>query len=1532
MPFDVRVFTEKPNLDLIKANPPKKDDWIFLAKHYCVTVKAGMTKNEIRASVVNSLVLLKLLPEEALELCKSDSDKRLSEHFQNLEATSREVLKEESDRQFQIEKLKLEKEKLALEKEKLDRELELAWLKGQQPDDHSLPDSPAFDLTKVSRLVPRFDESDPDVFFRQFEKTATTLSWPKEFWTILIQTVLTGKGALVYSNLAVEESKDYDLVKRTILAAYELTAEGYRQQFRKLQKHPDKTYVEFANDKCRAFMKWINSCLVKDFDTLCNLMVLEEFKRCIPVDIRLYIEDREITLLKKAAIAADSYSLSHKPKNQSGGGRNFNVKSVSVGSPEAQIGTNSKFSQYNVAKNAKNDLFCSYYKKAGHSISDCWSKNCKQSKHYDPSKNKSTESKSQALMNINIQPVENRSVESEGNSKDEIAEEQLDKEDLYEGFKFGGKVSLVKGDPSVNVTILRDTGGTQSVLVGSCLPGIEKALTEEKVYIRDFSGISLLPLARVYLVSDLVSGFVNVAVSSKPLPVSGVQFLLGNDLAGNLVVPDPIVVEKPLLEDPSADLVREFPDIFPSCVVTRSQSRKADKNVPEGKSKLDVYQLPISKESLIEAQKNDPTLSGLLSKAVDTKDRVTTNPGFYFEGGVLMRKFRPVDCPSEEWSETCQVVLPNSFREDVIHMAHDRIQGHLGVYKTFQNVLAHFFWPKMKSDVSKYIKSCHICQVVGKVNKPIPPAPLAPIPVVSVPFYKVIVDCVGPLPRSKKGNQYLLTIMCSMTRYPEAIPLRNIKSKSVVQALLKFFTYFGVPKIIQHDQGSNFTSKLFAEVMKGLGINQCLSTAYHPESQGALERFHQTFKTMIKKYCLETQSEWDEGYQYLLFAVRESKNESLQYSPFELLFGRQVRGPLRIFKESLLNGDSSGEVQSFSQYFQKLKSTLSRVHAIAVENLKESQEKMKSNYDRKTEVRTFQPGEKVLVLIPVSNGPFEAKYSGPYTVKEKVDDLNYIINTPDRRKRTRKVHVNLIKGYYDRATEADSLNNSVSGTQFNLNLSNSVPICTVSGDVDFGLNGCDYPVNNSQFLVNFKEKSNHLVGNQAHDLLCLFDKYNDVVKDSPGLCTIMKHDVVLTEGAIPIKQSPYRLNPQKRHRMKEAVQYLLENGLAEPCFSPWASPCLLALKEDGSDRLCTDFRKVNQVTVTDSFPLPRLDDLIDSVGNAKFVTKIDLQKGYYQVLLTPKASEISAFVTPDGLYKYLRMPFGMKNAPGTFQRIINFVIRDLNGIFAYLDDLIIVSETWSEHIEKLHNLFSRLSEAGLTINLKKCVFGGATVTYLGHEVGQGMLKPKSAKIDAILNFPVPTDRKSPMHFLGMAGFYRCFCRNFSNVVAPLTALLSPKKPYQWSQDCQQAFENVKLLLSTDPVLRSPDFSRPFELHVDACDYGAGAVLFQRDATGFLHPVSYFSSKFKKHQFSYATIEKEALSLVLALEHFRYFLHDSPYPVCIRTDHNPLRFINKMQNSNQRLMRWAIMLQEYNLEIYHIKGTENIIPDTLSRSG
>ena len=232
------------------------------------------------------------------------------------------------------------------------------------------------------------------------------------------------------------------------------------------------------------------------------------------------------------------------------------------------------------------------------------------------------------------------------------------------------------------------------------------------------------------------------------------------------------------------------------------------------------------------------------------------------------------------------------------------MSGHLGIKKTLQRIMNHFYWPSMRSDVQDYCKSCHTCQMVGKPNQKIPKARLKPIPAFEEPFSRIIVDCVGPLPKTRSGNEYLLTLMCASTRLPEAIPLRNIKAKTIVKALEKFLCFVGLPKSIQSDQGSNFMSGTFQQMMLELGTTQYRSSAYHPESQGALERFHQTLKNMIRTYCHDTEKDWDEGIHLLLFAAREAVQESLGFNPFELVFGHNVRGPLKLLKEKLLANDN----------------------------------------------------------------------------------------------------------------------------------------------------------------------------------------------------------------------------------------------------------------------------------------------------------------------------------------------------------------------------------------------------------------------------------------------------------------------------------------------------------------------------------------------------------------------------------------------------------------------------------------------------
>ncbi|XP_076058600.1 uncharacterized protein LOC143035618 [Oratosquilla oratoria] len=410
--------------------------------------------------------------------------------------------------------------------------------------------------------------------------------------------------------------------------------------------------------------------------------------------------------------------------------------------------------------------------------------------------------------------------------------------------------------------------------------------------------------------------------------------------------PAPIILsDTPLTHNPTDELEREQPNLFPSCAVTRSQKLK---DTPTHSPLPPPSAIPqiFTEQSLLEAQQNDTTLTPLHSKVVPKED-ILHPPSFYYHDNILMRLYRPPQLSDDDtWAECHQIVLPTSLRTPIMEVAHQGLSGHLGIRKTYLRLLNEFYWPGMKKDVAEFVKNCHPCQIVGKPNETIPPYPLQPIKVPFEPFSKLIIDIVGPLPKTKKGNQYILTTLCPTTRYPDAFPLKNITAKTVANTLTNLFTTFGIPEEIQSDRGSNFTSVLFAEVLKLLGIKQTLSTAYHPQSQGALERFHQTMKSMIRKFCCEEDRDWDEGLQFLLFAIRETPSESLGVSPFELLFGRKVRGPLKVIKDHLISLPST-KLVTVNNYITSLKSNLDKVRSFAKTNLAHAQSVMKTNLTQK---------------------------------------------------------------------------------------------------------------------------------------------------------------------------------------------------------------------------------------------------------------------------------------------------------------------------------------------------------------------------------------------------------------------------------------------------------------------------------------------------------------------------------------------------------------------------------------------------------
>ena len=274
-------------------------------------------------------------------------------------------------------------------------------------------------------------------------------------------------------------------------------------------------------------------------------------------------------------------------------------------------------------------------------------------------------------------------------------------------------------------------------------------------------------------------------------------------------------------------------------------------------------------------------------------------------------------------------------------------------------------------------------------------------------------------------------------------------------------------------------------------------------------------------------------------------------------------------------------------------------------------------------------------------------------------------------------------------------------------------------------------LDNSEMLAGLDSLLGHLDVEQRGQLKSLIFEFSPLFSDTPTCTSMIEHDIEVGD-AKPVRQRFYRVSPDKRKSLDSSVLYLLDNGLAVPSYSSWASPCLLVKKSDSSFRFCTDYRKVNTVTKVDSFPLPRMEDCVDQVGSARFVSKFDSLKGYYQ--------EISAFLTPSGLYSYTRMSFGLRNAPSIFQRLMNRVVEGLEGCAVYLDDAVCFAVTWNAHLGRIQALFERPLAAKLTINLAKCEFAQASVVYLGKVVEQGVLRPVRAKVLAIDSFPPPTSK------------------------------------------------------------------------------------------------------------------------------------------------------------------------------------------------
>ena len=1409
------------------------------------------------------------------------------------EQKARELEREREEKERELEREKLDREEKERERERQFK-LDLARIEGERairvahreemgrqsmgedgetwPGPMHAPHPPMFIRMHTFNDV----SDDLETWIDTFERLAKDANLEPNRWALQLSTSMSAKGQRFISMMGEEEKKDYDLVKAELLRRYEVTADRYRAKFKEATKFRGETHACFHRRVGDLFDRWIRlQGGDGTYATLREILLREQILATYKPELRRFLVERGEDQLARIAKAAENWDLARKdmkgdrltPRNPvqtqtPSPPHNQNTQSGSNGPDQKSQGRkNHQASEKgeNVQRSGvtnKSEKRCFSCSKVGHFKRDC------------PRNGLAACARAYARPH-NVTRV-----------------------------KINGR----------EVDCLLDTGLDLEAMVHRSLID-EQNLTGESVHISYANSASQsLPLAEVQVDSPFITGKVKAAVSD--------SLVYPAMLGCHYVVPRPVGVadsdpssveggnrgeELTTCQQPSGESgVSEDSQAVAQAVCTRADKGK--------ESALGVTEMIDTDPSEVRRlQEACPTLASIRAKIVakETSRAGEKGRGEYVKkGGTIFRVWKKGD------KRVKQLVVPERLREVVLQLGHDSLMaGHLGVKNTLEKIQANFFWPGISGSVKRYVRSCDKCQRLGP--RGIKPAKLQPLPVIDQPFKRVGVDLVGPMkPASSRGHTHMVTMIDYATRYADALPLKSIRAKAVAEALFTMWSRVGVPEEVLTDRGSQFEGELMAEVNKLLSVHHLKTTPYHPQTNGLVERWHRSLKTMLKKSCEDNPKDWDRYIPAVLFAYREAPQDSLGFSPFELLYGRTVRGPMAVLHQVWTDEEADGELKCTYQYVMDMRDRLEAVHAAARQNLAAAQGAMTARYDLRAKERKLEAGDEVLLLLPEKHNKLQLAWRGPFTVIEAKGGQNYAIQRGGRK--VRVYHINLLKRYVRRGPVANAVVATMimeEGEDQESIL--SMPLQGKEGYRDVVLD-------------------EHLTAEQKKQAWDLLGKFQEVLTEVPGRTQLAEFQVSLVDER-PVRTKPYPLPHAKQEAVKEELREMQELGVIEPAQSPYAFPVVLVQKKDGSNRFCVDYRKLNAVTQFQAESIPDPEVIFSKLARARIFSKVDLSKGYWQIPVRPEDKPKLAFITQEGVFTWNVMPFGVKNAPSVFTAMMRELLRPLEeeAVDNFMDDLLVATETWEEHLRVWRVVLERLKETGLTARPTKCHIGFRKLEYLGHCLSWGTLTPEDAKVQQVKDAERPKTKRQVRAFLGLTGYYRKFVPGYSQLAAPLTDLTVKGKPDKvvWTPACQQAFEALKDSLTSGRVLRLPDLEKEFALRTDASDRGLGAVLLQEHG-GVQHPVAYASRKLNGAEQRYSVSEKECLAIVFGVGKFQRYLYGRSFT--LETDHEPLAYLAHAKHTSSRLMRWSLILQEYDMHLRYIPGKENVQADYLSR--
>ena len=1518
---------------------------------------------------------------------------------------TRQRLRELEQKQETLRKEQQEEDRRRLERE---HELELARIRAQTPIG-SVP-SGGQTRERAPPMQAYNEEKQPlDVYIRSFESLVIANGGTEAEKVRWLLASMPPRLIALVNELDALQLQDYDKVKSTLLASQNFSPAECRARFVSAFPLKEENCSAFGCRKLRLFNDWLRVAKCPA-DKLLPFLIFDSISNDLPTDVLAYVRTQlkdEIDLEKSLA-AVDEYLQHNKP-----GSRLCDVMRTRRADPKARPQTvvspaaGSDSHRKGNHKNRKHEDRSPHLKpQATSPATKLSSSQATSPKRDDPTRHKSYfRGKGRSASHFQGPPQNSKAYSTRSHSGGQhnrivthsanAAETALERatahpEDLpYEA-------ATVQFTPLADSQLVPKCSGTVNGLEAEiALDTGASGIFVDKRFVRneDYTGEVVRlrvadgePQLRRCCVIDLdcryYSGKAPAVALIKPLhPVLlGRVTNLAPIFQADLYNEDITQWNNPPAKSSSAtvtgitgsDAIKSDNVSADSAGSAAVSTRKVERGDFPPPLPPDAIMTPLkSRPDFIKLQQDCPSLKRWMTRAAEGKTFTARGGGqvtFTMSDGVLRRHV------TKDGQTLKQLAVPASLRHQAMYIAHHTpLSGHRGKTKTRQVLSKAFCWPRMYTEVDRYVGSCPVCQTTS--TAPVPKVPMGITKLSVEPFARVAIDIVGPInPASSTGKHFILVYVDLATRYPDAVPLSSITTEAVSQALFEICSRVGFPEQVTSDNGSQFTARHFQAFCDLLEIKHIRTSVYHAMSNGACERYNATLKRCLRKLVVDIPRQWDKYVPAALFSFRDTPHETTGYSPFELIYGHKVRGPVEFLAECWDSPIIEDDDKDVHEYILKFSSHLKKTWKAAHLAIKGQQQTAKLLFDKRARRRALKPGDRALLLLPTDTRKLMLRWKGPYTVIHRVTPDHYVLDIDGCK---RQYHINQLKLYHDdpeaHRDPALALPVPTTGATCNtsspesaaiqvLHYSNPLPptLELSSLEVETDLREWSFsaeaplaaatalamedpalpfddgkdpgvPTHRKEFVKDCILNS-RLQSTQREQLTNILNESESIFNDLPGATTTIEHHVRLMDTE-PFRHS-YGLPHQLSVQLKEDLETWVRLGIVEKSDSPWCSPLLAVRKRDGSHRFCLDCRKLNSRTVFDGEPIEDAEHIFSSLSRARYLSKLDLASGFWQVPLSETTKPLTAFSTRYGLYQFRVMPFGMVNAPGCFSRLMRTVLQGLDNVSCFIDDILVHSPDWSSHLATLRQVLKRLQEHGLHLKPSKCEIGFTQLQYLGHLVGEGVMSPIQDKVQAIRDMEKPSTVTQLRSFLGSVGYYQRFIPHFNSIAAPLqkltSAKLSKNSPVPWTDEAERAFYKLREALMGEPVLQlvKPDF--PFILQTDASDEGLGAVLLQArsDNPAEVAPVKYASRRLRPAERNYAVIEREALAVYWAIKKFEVHLYGRHFT--LRTDHRPLLYLQTADKLNPRLKRWALYLNLFKFTAQHIEGKDNDLADLLSR--